>query len=93
MSYQGWKNRATWAVNLWLDNDQGIYSLMVENAENADDAIDLADQIDDLVTEMIDAENIQNGMVSDLLNGALADVDFREIAQVWFDEYGDADDE
>tara|TARA_R100000789_G_C2889448_1_gene117007 strand:+ start:135 stop:500 length:366 start_codon:yes stop_codon:yes gene_type:complete len=26
MSYNGWKNRETWAVKLHLDNDQGLYN-------------------------------------------------------------------
>ena len=24
--YNGWRNRETWAMALWLDNDQGLYN-------------------------------------------------------------------
>lgn len=30
--YNGWKNRATWNVALWLNNDGGLYNLMLEYA-------------------------------------------------------------
>lgn len=28
--YQGWKNRATWNVALWVNNDYGLYQSAVE---------------------------------------------------------------
>lgn len=32
MSYQGWKNYETWAVHLWLSNEQADYTYWVEQA-------------------------------------------------------------
>jgi hypothetical protein len=30
MSYNGHKNYAAWNVNLWLNNDEGMYRMMVD---------------------------------------------------------------
>ena len=38
MSYQGWSNYPTWAVNLWLANDEGLYLATLELIESADSA-------------------------------------------------------
>lgn len=33
--YNGWKNRETWATNLWIENDQGLQEEALEMAKNA----------------------------------------------------------
>ena len=35
-TYNGWKNRATWAVGLWLANDEPTYRRIVSVVANAD---------------------------------------------------------
>lgn len=72
--YQGWKNRPTWAVALWLDNDG------FEAPEEMTESFELAEYI----KEMVEEGNPLSGettMYADLLTGVLWDVDYREIAE------------
>lgn len=32
--YNGWNNRETWALNLWLSNDEGFYNTINEMVES-----------------------------------------------------------
>jgi hypothetical protein len=33
--YEGWRNRETWAVQLWLSNDEGLYRAMIRRLDLA----------------------------------------------------------
>lgn len=83
--HNGWATYETWLVNLWLDNEQSSHLYWTEYANEAlkrhddvDDAIhDIADELKREFEESIPE---LHGMWVDLINAALADVDWREIA-------------
>jgi len=71
-TYEGWHNRETLAVNLWLMNDQGLYDKIYECMS--------VEQLEALVRrESIDQVPAPSGLLVDLVEGALARVDYDEI--------------
>lgn len=101
-TYNGWTNYETWAVNLWLSNDEGSYRYsagLADDAwndteaskrntrkENAADA--LAEQLKDMHDEAM-PEAVNNTVFADLLNAALSEVNWYEIAMSLLEEYED----
>lgn len=96
--YNGWTNRETWAVNLWLDNDRALYERVSAMAQNTfeeyegepdqnDGLWTLQEAIKDLLDEVFTWSNY-NLVSQELLSmrddiGSLWRVNWREIAEAW----------
>jgi hypothetical protein len=99
-NYQGWANYETWAVKLWMDNEEGTYNYWRERttaawaeAEHGGNqfagsrsdrarillAVWLKDEHDDNA-EHAGLKAIDGTVYADLLNAALSEVDWYEIA-------------
>ena len=82
--YNGWFNYETWLVKLWIDNEEGTQSYWQEQAEEhfrrngEEDISDLAhmlkEQHEDVLPEL-------DGFASDLMNAAMSEVNWHEIAE------------
>ena len=83
MGYNGWSNYDTWLINLWLSNDAGWYSSVMEMAESAEDAGQLAYMLEDLLSEAASEAVGDNGLFCDIVSASLRVADFREIAESW----------
>lgn len=88
-TYNGWTNYPTWAVNLWLGNDEVLYNLTVEMAETYAGmnrpTIELADSIKNWVVNEL-APDLGASFAADLLGYALDQVDWLEIATHWYED-------
>lgn len=98
--HNGYTNYETWLVCLWLDNDEPLYrearAKVAEVIEQDDDAD--ADEIDrdaqlsqaaEVLKEWITDEEMPEldaGIASDLLNAALSEVDWFEVAKTRLDD-------
>jgi hypothetical protein len=76
--YNGWTNYETWVVNLWYDD-----AFTDVSEDYRDDVNGLADHIRDTVEEGLPEVK---GLASDLLNAAMGEVNWYEIAQGYIDE-------
>ena len=111
--YNGWTNYETWAVKLWMDNDEGSYRYWQEQTRecwdetsdkspnqycnHSDNArIMLAERLKDEHDSQSDHPVFaaSDGTVyADLLNAALSEVDWHEIADSLLSDSEPAEDE
>ena len=97
--YNGWTNYETWAVNLWVDNDEGLQDYWRQNAREiyreAAPRWDFEDKRDAALREFEDwakneveemAPDLGASMFADLLGAAISSVDWRDIARHWIDD-------
>ena len=75
MDYNGWTNRQTWVVNLWMTNDDYSQEIIDQGRPWSPDAIEAL--VDDMVAEVMPDTS---SMVSDLFT---LDIDYRELADSW----------
>jgi hypothetical protein len=90
--YNGWYNYETWLINLWMDNDEGSYNYWREQAQAVYDTaesdnnftreeratLDLSERIKSAYEE---AQPETAGLWADLLNAAMSEVNWHEIAE------------
>lgn len=100
--YNGWSNRETWAANLWINNEQGIYEMVLDFTETAREEHKedggargcLAESIEEFIAELLDMESVlssEPAQRNELVNmskdiGSTWRVDWYEIAESFLSE-------
>lgn len=85
--YQGWTNRETWCVGLWLNNDQEIQEHARAVCKSDGEMLpEAARSLEDFVDDLLEQQGTNNrggpaGFVLDLINCTLARVNWVELAQ------------
>ena len=74
----GWANRETWLVNLWLTNDECYYEELQAIIKNFDSE-EQAEELEQYVHWIIDVD--EASMTTDLLSTSLGRVNWHEIAR------------
>jgi hypothetical protein len=82
VSYNGWTNYETWAIKMWIDNEEPSYRHWLERAEAAvedeTEAYEFAQEIKEYHEEALPE---LEGFAADLLGAAMSEVNWQEIAE------------
>ena len=80
----GHYNYETWLCGLWIDNDEFLQSTVNDMARNARDVAQLSSEIKCLIEG--DEELPVTGLMADLLNAALSEINYDELAEGYLEE-------
>ena len=80
-TYNGWTNRETWLVSLWINNDQSSQELLNEALDRDETDFKKADWLKSELEEEMYAIPIDASLWSDLLGTALARVNWLEVIE------------
>ncbi len=79
LTYNGWKNRETWLISLWLNNDEYNYRLLTDILELDVSSSNKARKLQELVEDQMYDLELGASLFSDLLSTSLSKVDWLEV--------------
>jgi hypothetical protein len=92
--YNGWSNYETWLCNMWFDDFD--FTDMMEMFDNCEDNCDVLDIIENYIKEYVEefvecslSPSLQHAFIHDMLNAAISEIDWRDIAEHYVDDVVD----
>ena len=92
--YNGWTNYETWLCNMWFDNFD--FTDQMELFEDCEDNCDVLDIIENYIKETVEefvgyslSPGDHHGFIHDMLNAAISEIDWRDIAEHYVDDVVD----
>ena len=79
-TYNGWSNRETWMVNLWMSNEELYYYMFRDILRDYDSTFEQAEKLESYVRYMAESAAV-DGLAGDMLNTALGRVDWLSIVE------------
>jgi hypothetical protein len=78
MKYEGWTNRETWLIHLWLTNDYSSYKYWMERAKDLQGDFALEQELRD---HLLDNLPVTEGLYADLLSQCINRANLYEVAE------------
>lgn len=93
-TYNGWTNYETWLTNLWFDEfnfEDYVNDGTFDDMDKDDVLIWVTDYIKDFIDEFIESmtPNGTHGFIKDMINSAIQEIDYRDIAEHYVDDIMD----
>ena len=79
--YNGWTNRETWMVNMWLTNEQYSYEVLQRIVQTSQTVNEQAQELESIVRDDAACCGSESSMWSDLLGVGLGRVNWCEIVE------------
>jgi len=94
LKYNGWTNYETWLCNMWFNDFD--FTDMMDMFDNCEDNCDVLDIIENYIKEYVEevveysfSPALQHGFMNDMLNAAISEIDWRDIAEHYVDDVVD----